>query len=126
MTLFSRSPRTEETLKKLAENYKLALISNTMSDQPREMLEETGLQVEVGAVYAVHSNFHNPDSLTVGIWFQGTVIGGTLQAGDDLDAVDYFPLDLLPEPLAFPTDRLVLDQLRQEVMPSHLAHPHSP
>ena len=36
-------PRTEETLKKLAEKYKLALISNTMSDQPREMLEETGL-----------------------------------------------------------------------------------
>jgi putative hydrolase of the HAD superfamily len=36
-------PRTEETLRKLTENYKLALISNTMSDQPREMLEETGL-----------------------------------------------------------------------------------
>ena len=30
-------PRTEETLKKLAKKYKLALISNTMSDQPREM-----------------------------------------------------------------------------------------
>jgi len=36
-------PCTEETLKKLAEKYMLALISNTMSDQPREMLEETGL-----------------------------------------------------------------------------------
>ena len=36
-------PRTEETLKKLAEKYKLALISNTMSDQPREMLEAKGL-----------------------------------------------------------------------------------
>ncbi len=36
-------PRTEETLRKLAEKYRLALISNTMSDQPREMLEETGL-----------------------------------------------------------------------------------
>jgi putative hydrolase of the HAD superfamily len=36
-------PRTEETLKKLTEKYMLALISNTMSDQPREMLEETGL-----------------------------------------------------------------------------------
>ncbi len=36
-------PCTEKTLKKLAEKYKLALISNTMSDQPREMLEETGL-----------------------------------------------------------------------------------
>ena len=80
----------------------------------REFLEETGLQVEVGSVYTVHSNFHNPKSLTVGIWFRGTMIGGTLRAADDLDAVEYFPLDALPEPMAFPTDLLVLEQLRQE------------
>ncbi len=84
----------------------------------RELLEETGLEAKIGSVYAVHSNFHDPDSLTVGIWFRGTVTGGTLQAGDDLDMVDYFPLDALPEPLAFPTDRLVLEQLRQEVLVS--------
>ena len=79
----------------------------------REFLEETGLQVDVGRVYTVHSNFHNPESLTVGIWFQGTLIGGSLRAADDLDEADYFPLDALPEPLAFPTDKLVLEQLRQ-------------
>jgi HAD superfamily hydrolase (TIGR01662 family) len=33
-------PCTEEVLRKLHLNYKLALISNTMSDQPREQLEE--------------------------------------------------------------------------------------
>ncbi|MSQ22196.1 MAG: NUDIX domain-containing protein [Dehalococcoidia bacterium] len=82
----------------------------------REFLEETGLNVDIGAVYAVHSNFHNPNALTVGIWFRATVVGGNLQAGDDLDAVDFFPLDTLPEPLAFPTDRLVLDQLKQETL----------
>ena len=80
----------------------------------REFLEETGLQVEIGPVYTVHSNFHNPQSLTVGIWFRGSVIGGSLHAADDLDDVDYFPLDALPDNLAFPTDRLVLEQLRQE------------
>ncbi|HZA24601.1 MAG TPA: NUDIX hydrolase [Dehalococcoidia bacterium] len=82
----------------------------------REFLEETGLLVEVGPVYAVHSNFHDPQSLTVGIWFRGEVVGGTLQAGDDLDRVGYFPLDALPVPLAFPTDRLVLDQLREGLL----------
>ena len=36
-------PCTEEVLERLAERYKVALISNTMSDQPRLQLEETGL-----------------------------------------------------------------------------------
>ena len=81
----------------------------------REFLEETGLVVEISGVYAVHSNFHNPNDLTVGIWFNANVVGGALQASDDLDMVGYFPLDDLPEPLAFPTDRLVLEQLRREM-----------
>ena len=80
----------------------------------REFLEETGLEVELGSVYTVHSNFHDPRTLTVGIWFRGIRTGGELQAGDDLDLVDYFPLDQLPDPLAFPTDLKVLEQLRRE------------
>jgi len=80
----------------------------------REFLEETGLEVEVGEVYAVHSNFHDPQSLTVGIWFRGAPTGGNLEAGDDLDQVGYFPLEALPQPRAFPTDLLVLEQLRRE------------
>ncbi len=78
----------------------------------RECLEETGLEVSVGEVIAVHSNFHNPAQHTVGVWFRCKIIGGALQAGDDLDRVAWFSLDDLPQPLAFPTDELVLDQLR--------------
>ena len=58
--------------------------------------------------------FSQPSVPYVGIWFRGNVIAGSLQAADDLDAADYFPLDALPENLAFPTDNLVLEQLRQE------------
>jgi ADP-ribose pyrophosphatase YjhB (NUDIX family) len=77
----------------------------------REFQEETGLIVELGEVLAVHSNFHDPERLTVGVWLAGTVTGGTLQAGDDLDAVGFFPLEAPPAPLAFPTDALVVQEL---------------
>jgi len=81
----------------------------------REFQEETGLLVTIGEVYAVHSNFHNPAMHTVGVWFRGQVIGGALCPDDDLDEVAYVPLHDLPDNLAFPTDRLVLEQLQREV-----------
>jgi 8-oxo-dGTP diphosphatase len=78
----------------------------------RELLEETGLAADVGDVMFVASNFHDPNKLTVGIWFSGTVTGGTLMAGDDADAVGWFPLDDLP-PLAFDTDEALFERLRR-------------
>jgi ADP-ribose pyrophosphatase YjhB (NUDIX family) len=77
----------------------------------REFREETGLTVEVGEVLAVHSNFHDPERLTVGIWFAGRVVAGALKPGDDLAEVAFFPLADPPQPLAFPTDLLVLQEL---------------
>ena len=79
----------------------------------RELLEETGLVAEIGDVLYVASNFHDPAKLTVGIWFAGTVTGGTLVAGDDADAVGWFPLDDLP-PLAFDTDAGFIEKLRDQ------------
>jgi ADP-ribose pyrophosphatase YjhB (NUDIX family) len=86
----------------------------------RELLEETGLHVSVGAAYEALSNFHSPEAHTVGIWFLGAITGGELRAADDASDARFFPLDTLP-PLAFPTDALVLARLRADIE-AHSSH----
>lgn len=69
----------------------------------REVREETGLDVEVGEPIFVASNFHDPEKLTVGIWFDGRILSGVARAGDDAVEVGWFRPDDLPV-LAFETD----------------------
>jgi ADP-ribose pyrophosphatase YjhB (NUDIX family) len=77
----------------------------------RELKEETGVDVAVGPVFDVHSNFHDPEHQTVGVWFLGRLIGGQLQPGSDAREVKFFALEALPERMAFPTDLLICEKL---------------
>jgi len=80
----------------------------------REFREETGLEVDLGSLYAVHSSFQVAGRPVVGIWFLAKVVGGEMRAGDDLAELRFFPIDAPPPDLAFEGDRLVIEQLRQE------------
>jgi len=84
----------------------------------REFFEETGLHVQIGPVFDVQSNFHDPEHLTVGIWFWGQVEGGVLKPGSDAQDAGFFPLEHLPEPMAFPTDRIICEKLRKYIFSS--------
>lgn len=86
----------------------------------REVLEETGLIVNTGPVFTVHSNFHDLEKQTVGIWFWGEITGGSLRPGSDASEVAFFALDETPDNLAFPTDRLVLDELAERLRSGNL------
>ena len=78
----------------------------------REFAEETGLVVALGDVVAVHSNFHNREKQTVGIWFGAAGYEGTPFPQDgELTELGWFAPGEPPVPLAFPTDALVLEQL---------------
>jgi ADP-ribose pyrophosphatase YjhB (NUDIX family) len=79
----------------------------------REFREETGLDVSLQQILAVHSNFHDSLQHTVGVWFQGSIQAGVPTPDDDLDALAYFPLST-PPPLAFPTDKLVIARLYED------------
>lgn len=91
-------------------------IRDALVREMREMREETGLTIEVGRVFEVHSNFFDDTGRhSVGVWFLARRVSGTLAAADDVADARFFPLDSLPraEEIAFETDRLVLDALRR-------------
>lgn len=77
----------------------------------REFKEETGLDVKLGEVAAVHSNFHDIERQTVGIWFWGEVTTGEPHPADsEFSELGWYAPGEPPE-LAFPTDAVVLRDL---------------
>ena len=74
----------------------------------REVLEETGLKVNVTSLVGVFSESSHPVIL---IAYASLIAGGDLKPGAEVTELDFFPLEDLP-PLAFPRDHQILDQWR--------------
>ena len=80
----------------------------------REILEETGLKIEVDSIVNVVSNFLSSSLHSIVVVLQASVRGGLLQAGDDLEALEWFPLEgKLPE-MAFESDTYIIQRYAVE------------
>ena len=77
----------------------------------RETREETGLDVRIDGLVAVHQGVLPPDRPVILIVYAATELGGELQAGDDAAAVGFWPPDAPPGPIAFSSHRRVLAAL---------------
>jgi len=86
---------------------------NFLTTAIRETKEETGLDVEVCSIINVVSSFVSPRFHFLGIYVLARVLGGQLVAGDDLEAVDWFPLaGPLPE-MGFQEDVAIMEMVRR-------------
>jgi len=75
----------------------------------REVLEETGLTVDLGAeLEAAHYVDHKGRPKTVRYWAM-TVVGGEFEANDEVDALEWLPRREVARRLSYRRDADVLD-----------------
>ncbi len=78
----------------------------------RELEEETGLVANLTGLFGVYAGFDDPRVRSILILFTAERAGGTLAPGDDAIETAWFPLDRLPEEIAFGSHRKALDEYR--------------
>ena len=67
----------------------------------REVHEETGLEIRLTSFFEVYSGDDDPRTNAILLLYLADIIGGELQASDDAEEVAFFPLDNLPDTIAF-------------------------
>ena len=75
----------------------------------RECREETGLDVRVTRLLDVFTGQEHPRGAHLILVYQGIILGGKLQPGDDASDAGFFSITDLP-PLAFRTTNVILER----------------
>jgi ADP-ribose pyrophosphatase YjhB (NUDIX family) len=79
----------------------------------REVREETGLVIEIEGLLDVFHGKEHPNGASIVIIYIGRVRSGQIEAGDDVDGVDFFDPTDLP-PIAFEATKKALKHLQSE------------
>lgn len=78
----------------------------------RELKEELGVDVELTGLVDVLMERGDPRGPCLLVVYTGRIVGGQIRAGDDAAEVRAFPLDHLPDQIAFRAHREALEKLR--------------
>jgi ADP-ribose pyrophosphatase YjhB (NUDIX family) len=79
----------------------------------REILEETGLQIQLGELLGIFMDiYETTGDPTLNIFYTATVSGGEARAGSDASGLQWFDLNTLPQQIAFKSAHEVLALLR--------------
>ena len=81
----------------------------------RELKEELGVDVELTGLVGVEMERGDPRGLCLLLVYTGRITGGRMSAADDAAEVRTFPLDRLPEEIAFEAHRRALEKLRSQL-----------
>jgi len=77
----------------------------------RELREELGVEAEIGPLVGIFMDRYGDDGeSTLNIYYQ-VVLGGAPVPASDVSEARWFPLDGLPEDIAFPNNRVALQAL---------------
>ena len=80
----------------------------------REVLEETGLRIELLRVLDVALSRANPHKLVNVVVYLAHAVAGELRAADDASEARFFPLDRLPSDIGFESNQEILLRLQQQ------------
>lgn len=79
----------------------------------RELSEETGLSATLTGLFGVYAGFDDPRVRAILILYTARRSGGALAPGDDATEAEWFPLDWLPEEIAFGSHRRAIEEYRE-------------
>ena len=85
-----------------------------LSTARREVMQETGLNIQIQTIMNVESAFLSPQYHFLTIYLLAHVVGGELQAGDDFTAVAWFPSTGPLPVMAFPQDVVLIRDYAQK------------
>ena len=79
----------------------------------RELLEELGLQVDVTRFVGIFMDDYGPGGeSTLNVYYEVVIRSGAITPASDVSEAAWFPLERLPEPIAFENNRQALRALR--------------